>query len=93
MAVSTLPENRYFEGLREAYRKKYAAQPIDLIIAVNYRALNFLISPSGNLFNLKAHVDGRTFISGVRSTTDQASIFSSVSTSMQATSQYNLANG
>ena len=42
MDVSALSENRYFEELRDAYRKKYDGQPIDLIIAVNYRALNFL---------------------------------------------------
>ncbi len=44
MDVSTLPENRYFEELRDAYRKQYDGQPIDLIIAVNYRALKFLIN-------------------------------------------------
>jgi PAS domain S-box-containing protein len=44
MDISALSENRYFEELRDAYRKKYDGQPIDLIIAVNYRALNFLIS-------------------------------------------------
>jgi len=42
MNISTLSENRYFEELRDAYRKKYDGLPIDLIIAVNYRALNFL---------------------------------------------------
>ncbi len=44
MDVSTLPENRYFEELRDTYRKKYDGQPIDLIIAVNFRALKFLIN-------------------------------------------------
>jgi len=39
MDVSALPGNRYFEELRDVYRKKYDGQPIDLIIAVNYRAL------------------------------------------------------
>ena len=42
MDISALPENRYFEELRDTYRKKYDGQPIDLIISVNYRALNFL---------------------------------------------------
>ena len=42
MNISALSENRYFEELRDAYRKKYDGLPIDLIIAVNYRALNFL---------------------------------------------------
>ena len=42
MNISALSENRYFEELRNAYRKKYDGLPIDLIIAVNYRALNFL---------------------------------------------------
>jgi signal transduction histidine kinase/DNA-binding response OmpR family regulator len=42
MDVSALSEKGYFEELRDAYRKKYAGRPIDLIIAVNYRALNFL---------------------------------------------------
>ena len=43
MDLSALSEKRYFEELRDAFQKKYAVQPIDLIIAVNYRALNFLI--------------------------------------------------
>lgn len=42
MDISALPENRYFEELRDRYRNIYDGQPIDLIIAVNYRALNFL---------------------------------------------------
>jgi signal transduction histidine kinase len=42
MDISTLPEKNYFEVLRDTYRKKYAGQPMDLIIAVNFRALNFL---------------------------------------------------
>lgn len=50
MDISALPENRYFEELRDAYRKKYAGQPIDLIIAVNYRALNFLINHGEELW-------------------------------------------
>jgi len=44
MDISALSENRYFEELRDVFRKKYDGQPIDLIIAVHYRALNFLIS-------------------------------------------------
>jgi formate hydrogenlyase transcriptional activator len=50
MDVSALPENHYFEELRDAYRKKYAGQPIDLIIAVNYRALKFLINHGEELW-------------------------------------------
>jgi transcriptional regulator with GAF, ATPase, and Fis domain len=50
MDVSALPENRYFEELRDAYRKKYADQPIDLIIAQNYRALKFLINHGEELW-------------------------------------------
>jgi len=42
MNISALSENLYFEELQDAYRKKYDGLPIDLIIAVNYRALNFL---------------------------------------------------
>jgi transcriptional regulator with GAF, ATPase, and Fis domain len=50
MDVSALPENHYFEELRDEYRKKYAGQPIDLIIAVNYRALKFLIDHGEELW-------------------------------------------
>ena len=50
MDVSALPENRYFEELRDVYRKKYDGQPIDLIIAVNYRALKFLINHSEEIW-------------------------------------------
>jgi signal transduction histidine kinase len=42
MNISALSKNRYYEELRDAYRKKYDGLPIDLIIAVNYRVLNFL---------------------------------------------------
>jgi len=50
MDVSALPEDRYFEELRDAYRKKYAGQPIDIIIAVQYRALKFLIKHGEELW-------------------------------------------
>jgi len=50
MDVSTLPENRYFEELRDVYRKKYDGQPIDLIISVNFRALKFLINHSEEIW-------------------------------------------
>lgn len=43
MDVSALPEKRYFQDRRDAYQKKYADQQMDLIIAVNYRALKFLL--------------------------------------------------
>ena len=42
MDISELPDDRYFETLRDAYRKRYADQRIDLIVAVNFRALTFL---------------------------------------------------
>ena len=48
--VSALPENHYFEELRDAYRKKYSDQPIDLIIAMRYRALKFLINHGEELW-------------------------------------------
>jgi signal transduction histidine kinase/DNA-binding NarL/FixJ family response regulator len=44
MDTSALPENRYFEELRDTYLNKYTGQSYDLIIAVNYRALKFLIN-------------------------------------------------
>lgn len=50
MTVSALPESRYYEELRNAYRKKYAGQPIDLIITVHYRALKFLITHGEELW-------------------------------------------
>ncbi len=37
-----LSEDRYFEQLRDVYTERYARTKIDLIIAVNYRALEFL---------------------------------------------------
>ena len=43
--------------------------------------------------HLNAHVDGSTFMSACRSTTDHASIFSKVSTSTHAASQYSSAKG
>ena len=46
MDVSTMPENRYFEEMRNVFGKRYAGKPIDLIIAVQYRALKFLIHSS-----------------------------------------------
>jgi signal transduction histidine kinase/ABC-type uncharacterized transport system substrate-binding protein len=50
MSVSDLPESRYFEELRDTYRKKYRGQPIDLIIAVHYRALKFLITHGAEIW-------------------------------------------
>ena len=43
MDISVLPDDRYFETLRDVYRKKYADQRMDLIVAVNFRALDFLM--------------------------------------------------
>ena len=37
-----LSEKRYFEQLRDVYAERYVGKKIDLIIAVNYRALEFL---------------------------------------------------
>ena len=50
MNISALSETRYFEELLDAYRKKYDGLPIDLIIAVNNRALKFLISHGEKLW-------------------------------------------
>ena len=43
MEASELPEDRYFEKLRDEYRRRYAGQRIDLILVVNFRGLTFLI--------------------------------------------------
>ena len=57
------------------------------------RALNFLVRPSEKCLQQNAHdVLGRTFISGVCSTTDQVSIFSRVLACRHAAYQYSWEN-
>ena len=50
MDVSILSDDHYFEQLRDVYRERYASERIDLIIAVNYRALSFLIEHGEELW-------------------------------------------
>lgn len=50
MDVSTLTEKRYFENMRDEFANKYADSSLDLIIAVQYRALNFLIQHGEELW-------------------------------------------
>ena len=50
MDVSALPKNRYFEAMRNDLTRKYKGQSIDLIIAVQYRALKFLIQHGEELW-------------------------------------------
>lgn len=50
MDSSELPEDRYFDKLRDDYLRRYAGQRIDLILVVNFRALTFLIRHGGEIW-------------------------------------------
>ena len=52
------------------------------------RAFSFLTEPSGNLLHLKAHVEGRTFILGFRSTISQEFFSVKVDISLSIASMY-----
>ncbi len=48
--VSALPEERCFERSADDFREKYRESSIDVIIAVNYRSLSFLLEHGDNVF-------------------------------------------